>query len=149
MAKLNDALVDQNLSQATFATALYGTINTATLEMSFSRGGHPNPVLLSSEGTLQTLDADGGLLGIFAGDTYTDGHAVLRKGDRLFIFTDGIEVAFSDDHTINTTKWRDELFQRRHLTTDQLLSDLSKHIDAEVGSLDPKDDLTIIVAEAI
>jgi phosphoserine phosphatase RsbU/P len=149
MSKLNDALVDQNLSQATFATALYGTINTQTLEVSFARGGHPNPVLLSSDGVLQTLDADGGLLGIFAGDTYTDGHAKMSKGDRLFIFTDGIEVAFSDDHTINTTKWRDELFQRRHLPTAQLLAELSTHIDAEVGSLDPKDDLTIIVAEAV
>jgi sigma-B regulation protein RsbU (phosphoserine phosphatase) len=149
MSKLNDALVDQNLSQATFATALYGTINTETMEMSFARGGHPNPVMLSKEGTLTTLDADGGLLGIFAGDTYTDGHAQLGKGDRLFIFTDGIEVAFSDDHTINTTKWRDELFKRRHLSTPKLLEDLSTHIDREVGSLDPKDDLTIIVAEAI
>jgi phosphoserine phosphatase RsbU/P len=149
MSKLNDALVDQNLSQATFATALYGTINTQTLEMSFARGGHPNPVLLGSDGVLQTLDADGGLLGIFAGDTYTDGYAKMSKGDRLFIFTDGIEVAFSDDHTLNTTKWRDELFQRRHLPTSQLLADLSAHIDTEVGSLDPKDDLTIIVAEAV
>src|SRR3954454_11118865 len=45
MQKLNDSLVGQNLSQATFATALYGHIDTRSLQLTFSRGGHPNPLV--------------------------------------------------------------------------------------------------------
>src|SRR5205814_9261654 len=44
MARLNDTLISQNLSYATFATAIYGYVNIHTLEASFARGGHPNPV---------------------------------------------------------------------------------------------------------
>src|SRR3982751_5217328 len=61
VARLNDALVDQNLSYATFATALYGLINTETLEVRFARGGHPNPVLLRADGSSDDLCADGSL----------------------------------------------------------------------------------------
>src|SRR4051812_49004887 len=50
MQKLNDSLVGQNLSQATFATALYGHINTKTLELTFARGGHPNPLVITKSG---------------------------------------------------------------------------------------------------
>src|SRR3954463_6411884 len=35
MAKLNDVLVGQHLSHATFATAIYGHVNTETLEVTF------------------------------------------------------------------------------------------------------------------
>src|SRR3954467_5779267 len=41
MAKLNEVLVGQHLSHATFATAIYGHVNTDTLQMTFARGGHP------------------------------------------------------------------------------------------------------------
>src|SRR3954451_1187513 len=65
MARLNDALVSQNLSYATFATAVYGVINTQTLQLSFSRGGHPSPILLRGDDTMQNLPGgDGSLLGI-------------------------------------------------------------------------------------
>src|SRR5436190_934894 len=48
--RLNQALVDQALSQATYATALYGIVNTQTLEVCFSKGGHPAPALLYADG---------------------------------------------------------------------------------------------------
>src|SRR3954469_5813150 len=61
MAKLNDTIISQNLSYATFATAIYGYVNIHTLEASFSRGGHPCPVLIKSDGTTEDLAADGSL----------------------------------------------------------------------------------------
>lgn len=147
MARLNDALVDQNLSQATFATALYGLIDTHSLKMTFSRGGHPGPILLTAGGSLQPLEAEGSLLGIFPNETFAETSVQLQPGDRVFLFTDGIEVVFTDDQTMDTQRWRDELFARRHLTTAELLTDFAEHIDKESGSLTPKDDLTMIVME--
>src|SRR3954470_15833381 len=65
MAGLNDSIISQNLSYATFATAIYGYINCHTLEASFARGGHPNPVLSRPDGAVEDLTVDGSLLGIF------------------------------------------------------------------------------------
>jgi sigma-B regulation protein RsbU (phosphoserine phosphatase) len=150
VARLNEALVSQNLSHATFATAIYGLINTQTLQVQFARGGHPNPVLLSGEGELKDIGCDGSLLGIFPGEQFDTATVQLRPGDRLMIFTDGVEVAFSrgDGAEVDTLRWRDEFHTRRHLPTEQLLKDFVDHIDRETGSLQPKDDLTIIVVEA-
>ncbi len=147
LARINDALVEQNLSAATFATALYGYINVNTLEVTFGRAGHPPPLVITRDGTMESPEADGGLLGIFPNETFTNGRMQLQPGDRLFLFTDGIEVAFSSDDTLDTHKWREELYARRHLRGRDLLDDLQRHLDQEVGSLIPKDDLTMIVIE--
>jgi sigma-B regulation protein RsbU (phosphoserine phosphatase) len=147
LARLNDTLVDQNLTQATFATAVYGTIHAKTLVCSFARAGHPFPLLMRDDGTALNLEADGGLLGIFPNEVYEDQQIQLRAGDRLFVYTDGIEVAFADDHALNTQQWRLELENRRGMPVDRLLQELSENLDRETGSLAPKDDLSIIVAE--
>ena len=147
MKRLNDALVEQNLSQATFATAVYGLINTSTLRLTFARGGHPAPILLGADGKVQPLEADGSLLGIFPDESFGETTVQLQAGDRLFIFTDGIEVAFTDDQSSDAERWRNELFDRRHLSTPDLLNDFAAHLDREMGSITPKDDLTMIVME--
>lgn len=148
LARINQALIEQELSSATFATALYGYINTETLEVTFARAGHPSPVVVTAEGGFEPLEAEGSLLGVFPEEEYSNGSTILRPGDRLFVFTDGIEVAFASDQTIDTQQWKGELLARRSLSSRELLDDLARHLDNEVGSLAPKDDLTIITIEA-
>ncbi len=147
MSRLNEMLVEQNLTQATFATAVYGTLNTQTLVCRYARAGHPEPMLMRGDGRVDSLEADGGLLGIFPGEIYSTGTVQLESGDRLFIFSDGIEVAFADDQVIDTQKWRGELIARKHIPTPLLLQELSDRLDNEKGSLAPKDDLSVIVVE--
>ncbi len=149
LALINQALIEQNLSAATFATALYGYINTQTLEMTFARAGHPAPIIIGRDGDFQTLEADGSLLGVFPDETFSNGHATLKPGDRLFTFTDGVEVCFSDDGKLDTTQWQNELVKRRHLNGQDFIRDLTRQLDEETGSLTPKDDLTVLVLEAV
>jgi sigma-B regulation protein RsbU (phosphoserine phosphatase) len=148
MAHLNATLVGQNLSYATFATAVYGHVNTQTLEVTLCRGGHPNPILLRKDGSMELVGADGSLLGIFPDEQFTDATVTLSPGDRLFVYTDGIEVAFSEYATVDAERWRQELHRLRDLCTEDLLREFSKHLDRESGSITPKDDLTIVVLEA-
>jgi serine phosphatase RsbU (regulator of sigma subunit) len=147
MAQLNQALVDQELANTTFATALYGIIDTKSLQCTFARGGHPSPILFSSDGELKTLDADGGLLGIFPNEIYADSTVQLRSGDRLFIYSDGIEVCLNEQTDADPAKWRQHLLAMQSASTPDLLAALSSQIDSNAGSLTPKDDLTIVVAE--
>lgn len=146
LARLNESLLRQALSQATFATAVYGMIDVETLELTLAKAGHPSPVILHADGTVETVEADGGLLGVFPEETYADTTVRLRPGDRLFLYTDGIEVAFGEGHA-DPHRWREELRGRRHLSSVQLLSEFSDQLDLENGSLAPKDDLTMILIE--
>ena len=147
LGRLNQALIDQNLSQAAFATALYGVIDVDTLDVTVARAGHPSPLLLGADGSLRTLDADGPLLGIFPDERFGDASVRLSPGDRLSLYTDGVEVAFSDGAAINPDHWRQELLANASVPTEQLLTTFADRLDRETGSLEPKDDLTILVVE--
>ncbi|MGN6727819.1 MAG: PP2C family protein-serine/threonine phosphatase [Tepidisphaeraceae bacterium] len=146
MARLNNSLCAQNLSHATFATAAYGTIDTRTLQLNFSTGGHPNPVLIRN-GELIELKNDGALLGIFPDETFHNCQVQLTRGDRVFFYTDGIEVAFTDGDVADTERWRAELVRYAGRPLSESFDCITQQLDGEGGSLLPKDDLTIIAIE--
>jgi sigma-B regulation protein RsbU (phosphoserine phosphatase) len=149
--RLNRLVLDQGLSHSTFATALYGTIDTETLELRFARAGHPCPILMRADGIVEELDSHGCLLGVFDDESFDTFSTTLRPGDRMLIYTDGIEVAFWDDqHTQEAQelhRWRRELVARRHLDAEHLLSAFDRDLDAEKGSLAQRDDLTMLLID--
>lgn len=147
LAKLNEAILEQNLSQATFATAIYGMIDVTTNQVTLSCAGHPAPLLLPTEGEMEPVVSEGSLLGIFAGETFADVTLQMKEGDRLILYTDGIEVAFGDQAGIDADRWKKEITDRRSLPADRLISAFSQSLDAENGSLEPRDDLTMLVLE--
>jgi phosphoserine phosphatase RsbU/P len=148
MQKLNDALVAQKLSTATFATALYGNINYRTLKLTFARGGHPDPILLSRDGELKILESEGALLGIFPDDVYQQSAVELQPGDRVFIYSDGVEMAFSQTDSPCPAQWRELLYSRRDLPTAEIIADLRELlVRADANSDRKKDDLTVIAVE--
>ena len=146
MVLLNDALIEQNLPDATFATSLYGVIDTAALQFTFCSGGHPPP-LLQRDGQFQTVSTEGGLLGIFNDQSYTPRCLDLQHGDRLVIYSDGVEVAFCADQTLNIGQWKQELHRRCSMSAEAMLLAFAQLLDGESGSLQPKDDLTMIVVD--
>jgi serine phosphatase RsbU (regulator of sigma subunit) len=147
LARLNTTLVHQELTQATFATALYGVLEPETLRMSLAKAGHPSPLLLRADGSHEWLDVTGPLLGIFPDEAFPTRTVQLRPGDRVVLYTDGIEVAFVDPQKPDEPRWQDELLCRRHLPPERLLQEFADEMDQEPGSLDPRDDLTMMVIE--
>jgi serine phosphatase RsbU (regulator of sigma subunit) len=148
MARLNDALVGQNLSQATFATALYGHLDTRTLRLTFAKGGHPSPILLTRGGELRPLDSEGSLLGIFPNEQFAQATVQLEPGDRVFVYSDGIELAFSDTPSPDSDQWRQELHVRRTLPAEQIVREFAAHLDRGTPNPDStRDDLTVIAIE--
>jgi sigma-B regulation protein RsbU (phosphoserine phosphatase) len=147
LSRLNSSLIDQNLSQAAFATALYGVINVQTLDVTLARAGHPNPLLIQTDGAIEPVACEGPLLGIFPDEKFEDIHFQLHPGERLILYTDGVEVAFTDDGAMECQQWREELRRRIDLPCEQLLHELAAQIDSESGSLEPKDDLTVVIID--
>lgn len=147
IALLNTALRSQNLDHASFATAVYARVNCETRELRFARGGHPNPIVLRADGSTEEFTADGSLLGVFDDGEWAEGTAKLSPGERLFFYTDGIEVAFADGDTPDPERWKRELADRANQPTKQILEDFADAIESRPTSGIARDDLTIVVVE--
>lgn len=147
VARLNAAMLEQQLANTTFATALVGQIDVRDLRLTFARGGHPNPILLRRNGRVELPSADGCLLGVFPEESFADGEVLMRAGDRMFVFTDGMEVSLPGNRPADIERICGALAQRAELATPALLEDLSMEFDRAGSSLQPQDDVTLIVVE--
>jgi phosphoserine phosphatase RsbU/P len=88
---LNQKMVEQNLSGSLFTTCCYCLLNTRTLQLNFARAGHPYPVLIKNNNKAELLQCRGGLLGVFGEAEFTQETVQLEKGDRLLLYSDGVE----------------------------------------------------------
>jgi sigma-B regulation protein RsbU (phosphoserine phosphatase) len=147
MTRLNDTLIEQALSAATFATALYGTVNIETREVTFARAGHPLPMVLRANGQIESLECEGGLLGVFPDEMYEQVTVTLEVGDRLLLVTDGVEVAFGNDIATSQQRWFDELQARHNQPAEEFLAGFGDLIDRAGGDISLRDDLTMLILE--
>jgi len=72
-----------------YVTAFYATIDLRTLQIRFSSAGHIPPLLIR-DGSAIPLEAHGPLLGAFPKDEWDEAVFGLKRGDRLFFYTDGV-----------------------------------------------------------
>ncbi len=97
MARAN-ALLCQDNPLELFVTAFYGILDARTGEFRYAMGGHNPPLVVRGGGAVETLPSTGGMaLGVIEDATYAELPMALRRGDTLFLYTDGITEAFSAD----------------------------------------------------
>jgi sigma-B regulation protein RsbU (phosphoserine phosphatase) len=88
--RLNIDMIQQQLSENPFVSMVYASLDIQTLKLTIARAGHPYPILLKPDGSYTEVRAEGTLLGIFE-TSFDDKEMQLEKGDRLLIYTDGID----------------------------------------------------------
>jgi PAS domain S-box-containing protein len=78
--------------QATFCTAVYGTLARATGGFTFqmAAGGHPLPIIKRAAGGTETVGEPGTLLGAFADSQSATASVLLGPGDTMLLYTDGV-----------------------------------------------------------
>ena len=145
LAGLNAALIDQELPDNQFVTACYMLIDHRTLTVRFASGGHPYPVVLSPDGTIRELEATGALLGVFDNAEFPTSETQLHPGDKLLIYTDGLDMAFGD----STQTPLDAFRSLAGLPIQAMMRQLESQMDHATGSLDPADDVTIVGLECL
>ncbi|MBU0718316.1 MAG: SpoIIE family protein phosphatase [Planctomycetes bacterium] len=151
LASLNDALAEQELPNCQFVTACYGLIDHRTLTLQYSRGGHPYPILITAEGIVSELRSSGGLLGLFHGGEFPTVETQLRPGDKLLLFSDGVELAFqtTEDERLDTNAYQEAFKSMASLSIQEMVRAIDDRLDLETGSLNPHDDVTIVGLEIL
>jgi phosphoserine phosphatase RsbU/P len=93
--EVNKNLVD-NSPVNMFVTVFIGILDTRNGAFEYSNGGHNLPYLVSTDGTAKQLDAIGGfVLGAMKNVEYASNIVILKPGEKLFFYTDGVTEAFN------------------------------------------------------
>jgi serine phosphatase RsbU (regulator of sigma subunit) len=95
LAALNQALLEWLTDDPRFLTAIYATVRPtrAGASVQISSAGHPLALMRRADGRVQALGRPGTLLGLLPDPELSDSHGLLRAGDSLILFTDGITEA--------------------------------------------------------
>lgn len=147
LARLNADMVAQNLSNFQFATCCYGILDTKSLQLQLASAGHPPPMRIDSKSREFELPAKGSLMGIFPDQQYKTEMVQLEWGDKVLLFSDGVELAFINEGPDKPLQFRKEFGDLAHCSINQMCDRLLEIIDSEEGSLHPRDDVTIVGLE--
>jgi sigma-B regulation protein RsbU (phosphoserine phosphatase) len=105
-AGINRALCG-NPALRTFATFFYAVVDTTTWTLTFSNAGHNPPILVRTNGDVERLSTGGLVLGVKENAPYDQKDTRLASGDRIVMFTDGLNEAedadgndFGDDRLV-------------------------------------------------
>jgi PAS domain S-box-containing protein len=91
LALLNEAMLRQR-SDRRFCTVAYAYLEPMAqgARIGFASGGHPLPLLLRADGSVQAIGEPGSLLGVLPDPSFEDRSLSLAPGDALVFYTDGV-----------------------------------------------------------
>ena len=92
-----NSLVWRNTHTDRFITLFYGQLDGATRRLRYANAGHNAPFVVRANGSHQRLQEGGGVLGVFAEQSYSMAEVQLVPGDRVVLFTDGVTEACNSD----------------------------------------------------
>ncbi len=146
MSELNADICQQDLSSCQFCTAVYGVVDTDSLELTYARGGHPEPILIHQDGKIETLQASGGLLGVFPEEQYESRTAQLASGDRLILYTDGAEKALWGEGKFDSPEAQAEFKQWVDMPRGQIVEQLTRRVETAPAKW-RSDDITVLIVD--
>ncbi len=150
---LNSEMVKHQTGKVRFATACYGIIDTQTNQLTVARAGHPYPLILRADGQTETIEPEGGLLGVFPDEVFEEATVQLNPGDRVLLYSDGFEVAFDTEEDkaneggrkkLANEQYAEEFEDLRHGNAEAALDRLAQRLNMQSGSLNQRDDLTVV-----
>jgi len=147
---VHNELARQELPHSQFITGMYAIIDTRSLEVRLARGGHPYAVRVAADGRLSEIIAEGSLLGIPAiAPEFEEVATRLAPGEKLIFYTDGLEevlIADRDDKS-GEAHFTERFAEWAKLDADAFVRALGDYLDQREGSLNPEDDVTVVIAE--
>lgn len=149
LGHLNSVLTAQHLPDSQFITGWYGVLNSKTHLLQYAVAGHPPALLVSPDGTVRELHGEGCVLGISADETYTTESITLSAGQRLVVYSDGLEPLLVTKRMPMPAmpELDPQAMKLLSLPTDAFIPGLRAMLDEAPGSLSQADDVSILALD--
>ena len=132
-----------------FVTVWLGILEISSGKMLCANAGHEFPAICRNGGSFELYrDKHGFVLGGMEGVRYKEYELQLEKGDKLFLYTDGVpEATDSNKKLFGTERMLDALNAKPDGSPQELLRQVRAAVDAFVQEADQFDDLTMLCLE--
>jgi sigma-B regulation protein RsbU (phosphoserine phosphatase) len=147
-----NALLYEDLSKAElFITMFYMKYNPATRKLSYANAGHNRPLLLPAGKTVCCeLDAEGIIFGVTKEILFEEKSTILRPGDLVLLYTDGITEAQNPKGEFYGTERLARLFSMQGAKAPQeIINHITKDLQTFSGSSSFADDVSMVVLKIL
>jgi PAS domain S-box-containing protein len=142
---LNEALLHQAPSQGFCTVCCVRLRRSITgVRLTVCAGGHPLPVALRADGSLETVGAPGTLLGVFPDAELLDRSVDLSPGDAVILYTDGVTEERSSGVVFGEVRFSSLLRSCAGLDAAAIAERVEKGV-VDFQPEPPRDDLAILV----
>ena len=147
LSRLN-TLYPFEASNNRFFTLLYGILDIRDGQFRYALAGHPGPLIVSSDQSVQDLTENSFPVGIVENADFNESTIKLNPGDRMYLYSDGIiEETNGEDDQFEIDRLQESLKENYASTIDTSIEQTVDTIISWHGSEHLSDDLSIIGIE--
>ena len=142
---LDRAVVDHE-AEGRYLTALFAFITPGPgrVVVDLALGGHPRPLVVRADGQVEPVGVEGGALGLFPDPGWTETQLVLRSGEVLVAYSDGVTEARRGDEEFGEQRLRALLSAASGRTAEGLAARIEEAVlEFQQGRF--RDDLAVVV----
>ena len=138
----------QNNQDEMFVTIWFGILDLKTGILTAANAGHEKPVIKNPDGSFEIFkDKHGFVVGWYKNVKYTDYQIQLKKGSKIFLYTDGVPEATSSNGQFTRERMVETLNKYHEMNPEDIVKNMKKDIDKFVGQADQFDDITMLCCQ--
>ena len=143
----NKAFIDSNKLDM-FVTILFGILDLKTGKLVFSNAGHEDPIICDSKGFNELKTKHGLPIGTIIDYKYENNKITLNKGDKLFLYTDGVTDSVNNrDKSYDISNLLKTLNQNKNKGVKEIVDSVKKDLEDYTKDCKQFDDITMLCFE--
>ena len=145
---VNDRICARNTLNM-FVTMWVGILDLTTGKIVACNAGHDDPAICKKGGKFEIYKEKHGIIvGAMTDINYENYEIDLAKGDKIFLYTDGVvEATNSNNELFKEERMLESLNKHKNKSPKDILKALKKDVDAFVGDAPQFDDITMLCVE--
>jgi len=128
-----------------FVTLFYGVLDLENNEFTYCNAGHNPPYLIHS-GEVDVLKPTNNMaLGVMENLPYSDAKISVSKGDKVFLFTDGVSESMNEvNEEFGESRIENSLSEQHNESVVDIVSNMTRILEDYKGNAEQHDDITIL-----
>lgn len=141
----NNLLGKDNV-ESMFVTAFYGILDLQTGKLTYCNAGHNPPYVIDNSGKVNvTKTTEDIVVGVMEGINYHEAEISLNKGDRFFMFTDGVTEALNVDGDFYMESRLEEVLSNTNsLSAKEMVTKVAMNLSQFTEGANQSDDITMV-----